>query len=242
MRTYSWTGTGCYVIVALGISGCSSDVLSGWPNRYGPDPALPSAQVATSSDNQVAIFENLAKVSHDSSGQLNPYLVTLAGFNFIDEQCDAYLHELFVIDQERDRLKQGINSAGLMTNAILAATPASKVSMAVVAQAFGLSSQFTDTIANTYLYNVHASTVYGVVSKLQSAYRDQANTDMAKINSEPAAYFRIRGYLQLCLPPTIESKINEVVASSTAVGGKEATGTNSTGPGTSTTTRLVAPQ
>ena len=100
-------------------------------------------------------MENLAKVAHDSSGRYDPYIITLAGFNFVDEQCDAYLHELFIIDQDRDKLKAGLNSAGLVTNAILAATPASKTSMAIVAQAFGLSSQFTDTVANSYLYGAH---------------------------------------------------------------------------------------
>lgn len=220
---------------------CSTDPVSGWSNRYGPDPSLPSDQVGKSSDNQVAIMENLAKVAHDSSGRYDPYIITLAGFNFVDEQCDAYLHELFIIDQDRDKLKAGLNSAGLVTNAILAATPASKTSMAIVAQAFGLSSQFTDTVANSYLYGAHASTILGVVGKLQAAYRDQTAKDKAQINSEPASYSRIRGYLQLCLPPTIESKINEVLASSSGVAGSAATGVQSAGPGTSQTTKLVTP-
>src|SRR5580704_2435922 len=108
MATFLCARTICLAAIAFGMSGCSSGALSGWPNRYGPDPSLPGAQVAASADNQVTIFQGLAKVSHDSSGRLNPYLVTLAGFNFVDEQCDAYLHELFVIDQDRVRLKQGI--------------------------------------------------------------------------------------------------------------------------------------
>jgi hypothetical protein len=201
---------------------------------------LPSAAIAISADNQIAIMTNLAKVTHDSTGHTTPYLVTLAGFNFVDEQCDVYLHELFVIDQERDRIKKGIDSAGLITNAALAASPVSKVTMAVVTQAFGLSSEYADTVANTYLYGAHASTVFAVVNKLQSAYRDQADKDKALINSEPAAYARIRGYLQLCMPPTIESKITETVVSSTGVAGKAATGASSGGPGTSQTTRLIA--
>ncbi len=138
--------------ISVGLGGCANGAVSGWSNRYGPDPAFPSAEVSKSADNQVAVLEALKVVSHNSAGQVDPYLLTLAGFNFVDEQCDAYLHELFVIDQDRDRLKQGIDVAGLVTNAILAATPASKASMAIVAQALGLSSQFTDTVANSYLF------------------------------------------------------------------------------------------
>ena len=226
--------------ISLGLGACANGAVSGWSNRYGPDPAFPSAEVSKSADNQVAVLDALKVVSHNSAGQVDPYLLTLAGFNFVDEQCDAYLHELFVIDQDRDRLKQGIDVAGLVTNAILASTPASKASMAIVAQAFGLSSQFTDTVANSYLYGAHASTILGVVSKLQAAYRDQADKDKSQISSEPAVYYRIRGYLQLCMPPTIESKINDTLSSSTAVSGKAATDSASGGSGTSKATKLIS--
>ena len=190
------------VIGLFGLTGCITDPTSGWSERYGPDTSLPSDQIDKSTDNQIAIMTALAKVSPGSNGRVDMYLLTLAGFNFVDEQCDAYLHELFVIDEERDRIKAGFNSAGLLTNAILAVSPASKASMAIVAQAFGIRRVHRYD-SKPYLYGVHPSTILGVVTKLQAAYRDQTETDKTKINSEPAAYARIRGYLQLCLPPMI---------------------------------------
>ncbi len=224
------------------VCGCASSPNNDpWTNRYGPDPALPGTLVNASADNQVIVMQALYKVARDPQGGVSPYNLTLAGFNFVDEQCDLYLHELFVIDQDRDKIKSAIDSAGLLTNAALAVSPASKLTMAVVTQAFGLSSQYTDTIANSYLYGVHPSTIFNIISKLQGAYRDQAEADMLKITSEPAAYARIRGYLQLCLPASIESKINETLSTSIAVSGKAATGSTVSGPGSGQATRLVTP-
>jgi hypothetical protein len=226
-------------VAVSSLSGCAgTEATAGWGNRYGPNPALPAEAITKSSDNQVRIMSALFEVAHDSNHHTTPYLVTLAGFNFVDEQCDAYLHELFAIEHEHEVTKKGIDQVGLLSNAVLGAVPASKTTMAIVAQAFGLASQYTDTIANSYLLGAHTSTILGIVSKLQLAYRDQAALDKAKINSEPEAYFRIRGYLQLCMPPTIESKINETLTSATAAAGEQATG-KSVGPGTALATKLI---
>jgi len=53
-----------------------------------------------------------------------------------------------------------------------------------------------------------------VVSQMQAAYRSRVVP--SAITSEPEAYQSIRGYLALCLPPTIEAKIDEALSASKA--------------------------
>lgn len=225
---------------ALTLAGCGGKELQrGWSYRYGPANNLPEEEVTASISRQMNIMEQLALVAEaNKNGPTDYYLVTLAGFNFVDEQCDAFLRELYAIELERTRAKRGLEGAQLLTGAILQASPASKATMEIVAQAFGFAGLLTDTYANSYLMNTRPSTILGVVNKLQRAYQDQTAADRKKINSRPAAYSQIRGYLQLCMPVTIESHINERVVSSSAVSGEQATGEKAKGPGPIKAVRL----
>lgn len=144
------------------------------------------------------------------------YDAAVAGFNFVDEQCDTYLHELFVLDKERDRALTGIAAADKLTSAILGLTSASSGTMAIVAQAFGLTSQFVDSATSSYLYSSDAGTIFHVVSTMQKEYKTAVLGNPETLDSYPATYSAIRGYLQLCMPPVIESKIGGALASATA--------------------------
>jgi hypothetical protein len=225
----------------LVLSNCAgSELQRGWTHRYGPAVALSEEDVASSVLRQISIMEQLALAADTTkTGTTDYYQVTLAGFNFIDEQCDAFLRELYMIDVERNRLKRGIDGAQLLTGAVLSASPASKATMEIVAQAFGFAGLLTDTYANSYLMNTRPSTILSVVSKLQNAYQDQTEKDKSRINSRPAAYAQIRGYLRLCMPVTIESQINERVVTSKAVSGNDATREATKGPGTTKSVRLA---
>jgi hypothetical protein len=222
---------------AIILSGCSGmESAKGWNNRYGPETSISPDAVTNSVDAQLMF---MAQFERAAGLQPTPYQVTLAGFNYVDEQCDAYLHELFALEVDLDRARKSVDGLGLLTNAVLGAVPASKASMAVVTQAFGLSSQYVDTLSKGYLLGARASTVLSTVEKMKAIYRDQASATQKQINSRPEVYSRIRGYLQLCMPQTIEAKMSETLASTTAVAGKEATG--SSGPGSSQTIKLVSP-
>ena len=84
------------LILGVGMSGCAvSEAVKGWDNRYGPDPAMPLAKVQESIKNQNGIMAELENQVQGKDGSINYMNVTLAGFNFVDEQCDAYLKELF---------------------------------------------------------------------------------------------------------------------------------------------------
>ena len=219
------------------LTGC--EAAAGFNNRYGPDPAMSTKLVNASADHEDNIMARL-KVSakcpagtEDSAGC--NYATTIVGFNFVDEQCDAYLRELFALDKERDRLKNAIGGAGLLTNAILAVSPASKVTMAIATQAFGLSSSYVDVLADSYLYKKDAGVVLSVVASLQAQYRDNVHKaymedkDTIFVNNVPQSYSFVRGYLRLCMPPTIESKITEALAGATAAPPKAGSGPGTLG-------------
>ncbi len=231
MRHVSFT-----IALGLLLSGCAG--LADWDKRYGPDPRLPQVAVTNSVDHQHEIIAALYRLTDCSDGRSDPacrYQVTVAGFNFVDEQCDAYLRELFILDKERDRARTFLTSADKLTSVILAATPASKATMEIVAQAFGFSASYLNAATDSYLYKTNSGNILHVVAELQKAYRDQTAAHKDLLNSEPDVYAQIRGYLRLCMPPTIESKIEEVISASTS---KPAD--TDTGPGTNQDASLVA--
>jgi hypothetical protein len=230
-----------FAVSVLMLAGCTAlETQRGWAFRNGPDSAMPATAIEASIVNQITIMDQFVLVADAKrNNQIDYYLVTLAGFNFIDEQCDAFLRELYAIDLERTRAKRGLEGAGLLAGAILQASPASKATIEIVAQAFGFAGLMTDTFANSYLINARPSTIFNVVSKLQREYQDLTERNKARLDSRPAAYAQIRGYLQLCMPVTIESQMNEHLVAGSALGGREATGQEGTGPGTARTVKLA---
>jgi hypothetical protein len=209
------------LLASLVLAGC--EAASGFGNRYGPDPGVPSKLVAASVDNQIDIMAKLAEATDCRGEQVDQdavnnchYQTTIVGFNFVDEQCDAYLRELFALDTERDRLKTVISGADKLTNAVLAVSPASKITMAIVAQSFGLTNDYVNVAADSYLFKADAGLVYNVVATLQASYRNGVYNNKNLITSRPESYSAIRGYLRLCLPPTIQSKISTTLARAVA--------------------------
>ena len=98
--------------------------------------------------------------------------------------------------------------------------------MTVVAQAFGLASNMTDVVAGTYLYELPPATTKKFVSEMTHAYRDGVALEKSNITSAPAAYGYIRGYLDLCLPATIEGRLVDHIGSAVAVADPGVTGAN----------------
>jgi hypothetical protein len=227
----------CLLLCGYLLCGCTG--LENWDKRYGPDPSLPSKAIVASVDHQQEIMKKLYELTDCSEGENTVecnYQVTVAGFNFIDEQCDAYLRELFILDKERDRAKVFLGSADKLTSAILASSPASKATMEIVAQAFGFGSNYLSVSTDSYLYKTKSGNILHVVSELQSAYRNQTFTNKILLVAEPDVYSHIRGYLKVCMPPTIESKIEEVVSASVSRPARA-----DTGPGTNQNVSLILP-
>jgi hypothetical protein len=201
--------------LALSVAGCSSYA---WEKRHGIDPVLDPAAIEVANNNHIRILTAFAKDANifpSTPGDWYP--VAEAGFNFIDDECRLYFNHLFFLNREREQVKAGIIATNAATAAILGVTGASTMSMAIVAEAFGLGAIATDLIAGTYLYHLPPATTLGFVKEMQLAYREGAATRRALIVTPTAAYHAIQDYLSLCLPPTIEAKLNEHVATARAI-------------------------
>ena len=103
--------------------------------------------------------------------------------------------------------------------------------LVILAQAFGLASAFNTAISDSYLFTQNAATIKKLVRKTTEAYR----SDLAKklpppeteitypIGSPSAAYHHMREYLALCLPPTIQAQIEDLVTNAKATPENSAT-------------------
>ena len=204
-------------LTLLALAGCSDADL-----RKGPSPVLDATSVEAAASNQISIINALARdAGYDPGGPVDYYRVAEAGFNYVDDQCQAYFDEMYFIERGRSQAKSGLAAAGATTAAILGLTNASTMSLAIVASAFGFASNATDIVTGTYLYALPPAATQGLVNQLQAAYRDEALKFRAQINAPTAAYHHIHEYLSLCLPPRIEA---EVIRTISAAGAKATTG------------------
>jgi hypothetical protein len=187
-------------------------------NRYGPAPVLDPVAVDVAVQNQINI---VSAFGHDAGITIvrssDWYYVAEAGFNYIDDECASYFDHIFFLNRDRQALEGGLAAASAATIAIMQAAGATGKSMAVVAQAFGFGVIATELAANSYLYQLPPSATQNFVHQMQLAYREGAAAKHLLINSPTAAYHQIQQYLSLCLPPTIEARIAEHIASAKAV-------------------------
>lgn len=200
------------VLAASFLAGCT--FTDGY--QYGPYPELQAKDITRASDNYKSIINSL--IADAGLGKTEPptfYETTLAGYNFVDLQCSQYFSSLFQLDRDRAAVKSGLAAFGTTSNAILSLTGAAQVTINVVAQAFGLTSSLNDVVAGTYLYNFPPATTSKFVRDAMVAYKNATTEEQA--NSAPAAYSLINGYLNLCLPVTIEAMLVARVSNTQAI-------------------------
>jgi hypothetical protein len=211
--------------------GCSDMASLSWVgDRWGPSPVLVAGATASAGNRQVAVVN--AMVFAADGGIFDPnapalvvppisgrgwYNVIMSGFNVIDDACETYIDDLWKLDRERTSLLSILTAAGTATAAIVGANGgASSSALLILTQAFGFSGQVVTALSSNYLYTKNPSTIKGLVKKLMDTYRAglAANINSPDIGSYPAAYYHMRAYLSLCLPPTIESQIETLVTAS----------------------------
>lgn len=189
----------------------------------GVDPAglsarLDPADVKLASGNRQDIMTALrSDAGFMSDGAPSWYDVTLAGFNYVDDRCAEYFDTLFKLNRKKESLKSSLSAFDQTSSAIMSITGTTEVTMQVIAQAFGLASNMTDIIAGTYLFELPPATTQKFVDETLHAYRNGAEENRNLINSPTFAYGYIRGYLNLCLPATIEGKLVDHIGGARAV-------------------------
>lgn len=154
------------------------------------------------------------------------YEVSLAGFNYVDDQCAVYFDSLFAFNRRASATKSALSAFGQTTSAILEITGAASTTMAIIAQAFGLASAMTDVVAGTFLYELPPANTKKFVEKVMTAYKKKASDERGTINSRSSAYSAVRGYLNLCLPVTIEGQLIEHISDAVAEAKDDGSGTN----------------
>lgn len=206
---------------ACAAASCSS-MQALWEDRYGPSPVFNAAEVEKATNQQMEVLRAFAAgaglpwppPAAPSSGYW--YQVTLAGFNYVDDACTRYMEDLFGWERKKNRTKDILSLAAASTAAILGATNAGKHSLIIVAEAFGFATGATTILADSYLFKLHPSTIQSIALKLQEAYRNASADKARAIDSPAVAYQHVRGYLTLCLPVTLEQKIDEYLAATSA--------------------------
>jgi hypothetical protein len=132
-----------------------------------------------------------------------------AGMNDIDRRCDAYL--VWLDDKKRSRepiIKQFMETS-VATQAIMRLTGVGVDPITMAGIAFGLAQ---DTFTNVYsrlLTEIDKSTVQAVVLNEQNDFRRTIAGQT--INTRSTAIYALRSYLRLCMPYTIETRINTTV-------------------------------
>lgn len=135
------------------------------------------------------------------------YEVALAGYNYVDDQCAVYFNSLFAFNRRTAAIKSGLTAFDKTSAAIMEITGVGSVTMSAIAQAFGLAGAMTDVVAGTFLYDLPPANTQRFVQKTMGAYKDAAANHRQSISSRASAYSSIRGYLNLCLPVTIEGQL-----------------------------------
>lgn len=223
----------CFLTLTI-LSACSdlSDQWRGeWLGRYGPDPLLNAKDVGPSVNRQKEalllyveaarspVIDPTTKTIAASDQKPYWYEVVLTAFNDVDDRCTRYFEYLWIMDRQRGRVKDSLVATGAATAVITAATGhPSAQALAVIASAFGLAGALTDTVALSYLYSQPPSTLLTLWRKTRDAYRTTFAEEYAAPKSRipmgtpAAAYYHIREYLSLCLPPTLQSQIDEYLS------------------------------
>lgn len=145
--------------------------------------------------------------------------VVYAALNDIDERCNAYLDSLDDARRDREAYVAQLKASTSTANVIIALTGgASAKTLAILQAAFGLAAESLDIYYSRLIVEAEKSSVERMVLKRMTdfrqslAHRDPSGSKLiSKVSDKPAAYLVIRSYLRLCLPSTIEARINSSI-------------------------------
>ena len=220
--------TGSLGLVLL-LSGCS-DLQDRILGKYGPNPIPAADVVETAAQRQADVVVAMGKGAGFTGppaigDRANWYRVIQTGFNVVDDACSRYIDDLWILERQKARNGALIAATGAATAGIVAANShPSAITLAILAQAFGLVAAYNTAISDSYLYTQNAATIKKLIGKTTEAYRtDLANKVVEQneisypLGSPGAAYHHMREYLALCLPPTIQAQIEDLVSGANAV-------------------------
>jgi hypothetical protein len=152
-----------------------------------------------------------AQAGLDASCEGNWSTLVQAGMNDIDLRCDDFLARL----NERRRIKIIAETAADKMMRVSGSDP--KL-LDVVTAAFGIARASDVSRNSRLLISTNHSTLQTIVLDSQRQFREKIKNGV--VPDQAAAIDILHGYLQLCMPVTIEAAIN---ASATKLNGRQGT-------------------
>jgi hypothetical protein len=184
--------------------------------RWGPDPALPAAEVDRVIADQVMVIRYIEETATIPPGPAAAHYheVALWGFNVGRQDCEIYMNVLFKLNREKLRNGSVITAFRNATTAVVGVAGSSpSTTLSILSASFGLLSALNDAYFTTYLFSEVPGIVAKKVAEQQETYL--ASFRPGDIITPADAYHAIRGYYQICLPETIEGTFLQQVAGGT---------------------------
>ncbi|WP_298886075.1 hypothetical protein [uncultured Bradyrhizobium sp.] len=161
-------------------------------------------------------FDGVTSCGPDPYDAKTWWLFVQAGMNDIDQRCDAYLAWLDDAQRTREPVLNELALASATAQTIMLASGVGANPITIVGAAFGLAAGTFTNVQSRLILTMPHSTIQAVVLSRQKEYRDRlmgtASTKAVAIISRPNALYALRSYLRLCMPMTIETEINNTIA------------------------------
>jgi hypothetical protein len=154
---------------------------------------------------------------------LSPIGYTLAGFDFVDEQCGVFFDGIIELAKDTRYASSSIATANTQAALIMAAVHAAASSIAIVAASSELARKLIDGYAVEYAFSPYALEVRQLVVDALAAYRGDVKTDEAirSLETLPGggdAYCLanniVRNYAKICSVANVEALARQAVANS----------------------------
>ena len=165
--------------------------------------------------NQDVVVQNLmASAGYAPESQISDWTpVVDAGIGFVKQRCEAYLDAIFWFNRYKSTTVNAISLLGAGTASALGVAQAAARDIALVALAFGITAQTVEVLSSSILYKIDPAAVKSLVDASQAIYL-QSIEDI-RYTSRPKAVLAIQGYLNLCLPATLEAQVMAAVSKTT---------------------------
>lgn len=154
---------------------------------------------------------------------LSPTGYTIAGFDFVDEQCGVFFDGIVELAKNSRYASSSIATANTQAALIMAAVDVAAKSIAIVAASSELARKLIDGYAAEYAFSPYALEVRQLVVDALSAYRADSKTDVAikalqTFPSSGDAYCLanniVRNYAKICSVSNVEALARQAVANS----------------------------
>lgn len=161
-------------------------------------------------------FDGVTSCGPDPYDAKTWWLFVQAGMNDIDQRCDAYLAWLDDAQRSREPVLNELALASATAQTIMRSTGVGANPITIAGAAFGLAAGTFTNVQSRLILTMPHSTIQAVVLSRQKEYRDRligtTTTKPVAIVSRPNALYALRSYLRLCMPMTIETEINNTIA------------------------------